>query len=488
MGTSETTAPLYLDPQRVRVARSSGVPNLLFRRLCAAVEALVDGIACWVGTMGSFWLDYALFGNVRAHQWSRDTIAISTLAAVMVVLIFNRDRAYRSAGSLLQIRETERAISLSAQLVMLLLMFAFLLRLSLPAGALAIDFVLLPPLLILEKRLLGAAARRLYGRGFGMERVAVYGGGDTARRVVTSLLNSPHLGMHPVVVIDDDPSVHREFVAELGYRRPRSIPIRSGPLSASALASSGCSLLVVAATNLSPDRLTEISYAAKVAGARVAYVAVGMEEGHPWTESMEMDGLLLTSMSVPRTPWLYGLAKRVFDIVFSCLVLLVSGPFLLGIAIWIRLDSPGPILFTQTRVGQNGRTFKMFKFRSMRIEASQYEASPTDPSDGRITRAGRFLRRTSLDEIPQLLNVLTGDMSLVGPRPEMPFIVESYTERHRQRLHVVPGITGLWQLSADRHFQIHENIQYDLYYIQNRNFVIDLAILIHTAFFAMNGI
>jgi lipopolysaccharide/colanic/teichoic acid biosynthesis glycosyltransferase len=161
---------------------------------------------------------------------------------------------------------------------------------------------------------------------------------------------------------------------------------------------------------------------------------------------------------------------------------------LIAITIWIRMDSPGPALFVQTRVGRNGRPFNMFKFRSMRTDSPQYQESPTASSDDRITRAGRFLRRTSLDEIPQLFNVLFGDMSLVGPRPEMPFIVECYTELHRQRLQVVPGITGLWQLSADRHFQIHENLQYDLYYIQNRNFVMDLAILIHTAFFAMNGV
>jgi lipopolysaccharide/colanic/teichoic acid biosynthesis glycosyltransferase len=101
---------------------------------------------------------------------------------------------------------------------------------------------------------------------------------------------------------------------------------------------------------------------------------------------------------------------------------------------------------------------------------------------------GRWLRRTSLDELPQLINVLKGDMSLVGPRPEMPFIVARYNANHRQRLSVVPGLTGLWQLSADRAFLIHENIQYDLYYIRHRCFFMDLAIVLHTVLFAMKGI
>ena len=99
-----------------------------------------------------------------------------------------------------------------------------------------------------------------------------------------------------------------------------------------------------------------------------------------------------------------------------------------------------------------------------------------------------MLRRTSLDELPQLFNVLAGSMSLVGPRPEMPFIVEQYNDTHRQRLQVKPGLTGLWQLSGDRAFRIHENIEYDLYYIQRRNFFMDLAIVLHTVVFAMRGI
>jgi len=118
----------------------------------------------------------------------------------------------------------------------------------------------------------------------------------------------------------------------------------------------------------------------------------------------------------------------------------------------------------------------------------QYEFSPQSPNDPRITRVGRFLRRTSLDELPQLLNVLQGSMSLVGPRPEMPFIVESYSDKHRQRLCIKPGLTGLWQLSGDRAFLIHENLEYDLYYIQNRNVFMDLAILLHTSIFATRGI
>jgi lipopolysaccharide/colanic/teichoic acid biosynthesis glycosyltransferase len=130
----------------------------------------------------------------------------------------------------------------------------------------------------------------------------------------------------------------------------------------------------------------------------------------------------------------------------------------------------------------------MLKFRSMYIDAPKYGRSPETAGDSRITPAGRFLRRTSLDELPQLLNVLAGDMSLVGPRPEMPFITDNYTALESRRLSVPQGLTGLWQLSGDRKFSIHAAIEYDFYYIENRGVFLDFAILLHTLFFAMKGL
>src|SRR5207248_5747904 len=148
-------------------------------------------------------------------------------------------------------------------------------------------------------------------------------------------------------------------------------------------------------------------------------------------------------------------------------------PLMLCLALAIYIESGRPALFVQTRIGKNGRPFNLYKFRTMRVDASAYDYSPVTPEDPRITRIGRWLRRISFDELPQLLNVIRGDMSLVGPRPEMPFIVQQYTPLERHRLPVSPGITGLWQLSADRAFLIHENIEYDLYYLRNQNFCMD---------------
>jgi lipopolysaccharide/colanic/teichoic acid biosynthesis glycosyltransferase len=189
----------------------------------------------------------------------------------------------------------------------------------------------------------------------------------------------------------------------------------------------------------------------------------------------------------PIAPLHYTVAKRIVDLSGASLLLALLAPLLLLIAALVWLDTPGPVFFIQKRVGRGGELFDMYKFRSMHITAPRYDFSPTRSSDPRITAMGRVLRRHSLDELPQLINVLVGNMSLVGPRPEMPFIVRSYDERQRQRLQVVPGITGLWQLSPARGLPIHENIHYDLTYIQNRTFLMDLAILIQTPIRALRG-
>jgi lipopolysaccharide/colanic/teichoic acid biosynthesis glycosyltransferase len=288
-------------------------------------------------------------------------------------------------------------------------------------------------------------------------------------------------------VITHDDSLDGERMPEMGYRRRRSVPVQRGPITSALLASCQCSTLIVALPNLSSQQIATAVDAANQAGSRVLFLSATELQEQKWTESMDVDGLSLTPMleSFERRP--YSVAKRMVDLIGSSLLLVLFAPLFFLIALFIKLDSRGPVLFVQDRVGRNGELFKMYKFRSMHKGTPQYELSPTTPFDPRITRIGRFLRRCSLDELPQLMNVFLGDMSLVGPRPEMPFIVQIYTSEQRQRLQVIPGITGLWQLSADRAFLIHENIQYDLYYIRNRGFFMDVAILIHTLFFAMRG-
>jgi exopolysaccharide biosynthesis polyprenyl glycosylphosphotransferase len=195
--------------------------------------------------------------------------------------------------------------------------------------------------------------------------------------------------------------------------------------------------------------------------------------------------------------------KRASDIVISALVMILTSPLWLIIAIIIKLDSKGGILFTQERIGMDGRRFLFYKFRSMREGADEKmhreayqknirglaEANAGDAEnpvfgkvkdDPRVTRIGKFLRRTSLDELPQFLNVLRGEMSVVGARPPIPYEVEEYGVRHRRRLDMKPGITGLWQVSGRNRLTFEEMVQTDLYYIENWSIWLDLKIILLT--------
>jgi lipopolysaccharide/colanic/teichoic acid biosynthesis glycosyltransferase len=194
-----------------------------------------------------------------------------------------------------------------------------------------------------------------------------------------------------------------------------------------------------------------------------------------------------TECNAALRPWGCS-AKRACDIAVSTFLVLLLLPLFGTIAVLIRLDSPGPVLFRHRRVGKGGKEFVLWKFRSMRSDVPLYQPSPTSAADRRLTRVGRVIRRFSLDELPQLLNVMAGDMSLVGPRPEMPFIVFGYSEIERARLGAKPGITGLWQISPARALPIHKNLQYDFHYIQHQNMFLDCAILLRTITSVIHGI
>jgi Undecaprenyl-phosphate glucose phosphotransferase len=201
---------------------------------------------------------------------------------------------------------------------------------------------------------------------------------------------------------------------------------------------------------------------------------------------------MLDLTSTPADLLDYALLKRVFDICFSGLVLLVTSPLMGLITLLIRMTSPGPIFFTQERVGLNGQPFRMYKFRTMSTSSSSdSDTLWTSEADPRKTVFGSFLRRTSLDELPQFINVLKGEMSVVGPRPERPHFVQQFQKEvgrynHRHCLRV--GITGWAQVNGWRgDTSIEKRIEFDLYYLQNWSFIFDLRIIVMTVFSALIG-
>jgi lipopolysaccharide/colanic/teichoic acid biosynthesis glycosyltransferase len=186
----------------------------------------------------------------------------------------------------------------------------------------------------------------------------------------------------------------------------------------------------------------------------------------------------------------YLVSKRILDIVVSLTALIVAAPILLACVVAIRLETPGPVMFAQKRTGRSGRRFPMWKFRTMVANAEELKAElahlnilpPPDfkiPNDPRVTKVGKFLRATSLDELPQLFNVLRGDMSIVGPRPTS-FPASSYELWHTQRLDVAPGMTGLWQLEGRNATTFDERLRLDVQYIRHMSLGQDLRLMART--------
>jgi exopolysaccharide biosynthesis polyprenyl glycosylphosphotransferase len=320
-----------------------------------------------------------------------------------------------------------------------------------------------------------AALRR---HGVGRARQLVVGGGAGAQRLIRSIERAPQLGYVVVGYVDDQPSL------DGGYWLGRLASTEA------VIAREKVDEVIIAGRSLAHPQIMDLLALCRARGVRLkllpdtyelALTQVALEQigGHPL--------LRLTERRLHADDRL----KRLLDLAIAGATLLALAPLLLVIAAAIRLDSPGPIIFRQTRVGRGGRHFTLYKFRSMvvdaeaRLAALRHRNEVDGPifkmrDDPRVTRAGRWLRRASLDELPQLVNVLLGDMSLVGPRPAVPSEVAQYAEWQRARLEAIPGITGLWQVSGRSHLSFEEMVRLDIEYVERRSFLLDMAILLRT--------
>lgn len=409
---------------------------------------------------------YTLLEPARAVHYAPSTIWLAAGSfALLFVFLFDRHGGYLPCVSLLAIRETERILRVTLQAFSVALVAAYFSLVSPSRLALGLVVALVPLFVTLEKWESHRLLRRLRSRGYGTRRAVILGTDSAARRIYTALVGSPKFGVEPVAFIDESAGQAPAQIYECSYHREHSARVISGPLCPEIFRLLNASVLVITSPLQDREAMRLTLTAAADAGV-TTYFAPGefIEPGY-WLNYSELDGIMLAQLSRGTTRTVYDFGKRLLDLVGSSVLMLLFAPLAALIAGLVKLSSPGPIFFRQERVGEEGLLFLIYKFRSMYVDAPTYGFSPTAGKDPRVTPVGRFLRRTSLDELPQLINVWLGQMSLVGPRPEMPFIVEGYTPLQQQRLAVKPGITGLWQISADRAFLIHENMEYDVYYI-----------------------
>ncbi|RMF82063.1 MAG: sugar transferase [Chloroflexi bacterium] len=326
---------------------------------------------------------------------------------------------------------------------------------------------------------------RLRSQGIGVERVLVIGAGEVGMAVLRSMIARPELGYHPVGYLDDNPErgmVDLGRVKGLGALDNLEEVIRTEQVD----------LVMLTLSWDNRERIMTLMRLSRSAGAQVRVVPDAFQLNLRQVQVENLDGIPLLRID-GHTPFrgTNRLIKRALDVG----VVLAALPFLLVIfaliALAIRLQGGGPVIYQQRRVGENGREFYLLKFRTMidnadKMHKELVEAAGEDPrhpklkNDPRVTKIGRFLRTTSLDELPNLLNVLRGQMSLVGPRPPTPDEVELYEPWHLQRLQILPGITGLWQISGRSDIPFEEMCLLDIYYIENWSVKMDAQILLMT--------
>jgi exopolysaccharide biosynthesis polyprenyl glycosylphosphotransferase len=331
---------------------------------------------------------------------------------------------------------------------------------------------------------LTTVSARMRARGVGIDRVLIIGAGEVGRTVMRTIVARPELGYRIVGLLDDNPE---KGETDIG-------PFRAlGGLDKLPLVlSNECITEVIIALPWSYHRkILSLIAQCERARVRVRLVPDIFQLTLSRVDVDDLGGIPLIGVK-PVTIRGASLAiKRAMDLVLGGLSLIAGLPLMGAIALAIRLDSPGPAVFKQTRIGKGGKEFMCYKFRSMRegAEAEQENLQSLNEASGplfkikqdpRTTRVGRFLRRTSLDELPQIYNVLRGEMSLVGPRPPLPSEVAQYQEWHKQRLEAPPGMTGLWQVSGRSQLSFDEMCLLDIFYIENYSPMLDLRIMLRT--------
>lgn len=342
--------------------------------------------------------------------------------------------------------------------------------------------------LVLWRLLLRFYFQKRGDAGIATRRILIVGAGKMGRELQQQFVRNPHFGMKFVGFLDDDlgkSTGDNPILGTLDHARRLVLDLSIDDV-------------VLALPRQAHERVNQLVTELHDLPIKVWVVPDYFSLSLHRAKIDEVAGIPMLDLRAPALSDYQRLTKRIFDLVFGVILLLPASLLMGLIALLIWLDDPGPVLFRQTRMGENGRLFKMYKFRTMvvgaeemlhLIDAKDEQGRPLHkiPDDPRLTRLGRFLRMMSLDELPQIFNVLQGKMSLVGPRPELPHLVAHYQRWQRTRFAVPQGITGWWQVNGRSDKPMHLNTDDDLYYIQNYSLLLDIKILIMTVWVVLRG-
>lgn len=452
--------------------------DLLHFILLVTLDSLAVYFSLWLGHY--FWV----ISDFRVHHSPPEMEAINIIIVIFIIIAaLVIGGSYRFHHSILNTMKLKDLISSIIIGYLIVLMFSFFTKSIIISRLWALyTGVIVIFAIILERSISDYLWSKFVAKGIKKRRVLIYGAGTSGKRLMKSIRRLPKMNYEVVGFIDDN--------KRKGYKVcPNPVYVLGGLKDLSNIVKKHTiDRLIVALPNVSIEKMKKILAVCETLKLKFKFIPGMHNQPFSHLKIEDFDGIVLFSQKDYTITRTNKFLKRSFDIIFSLIALLLFAPIMGILAILIRKDSPGPVLFRQIRIGYKGEAFIMYKFRSLYEDTPEYAVNPFDSNDSRITKIGKFLRRTSLDELPQFWNVLKGDMSVVGPRPEMPFIVKEYEESHKVRLNAKPGITGLWQISGDRGLPIHENIEHDIYYIENQSLLLDIVIILETVIFAIKGV
>lgn len=448
------------------------------QQLLNQFNVFTDAVAVFLAMLVSYWLRFSLFRGVKGLPFNY-YVWLGVVAAALTLVVFAVAGLYESFRAVRFHVEAGRVAVLELLVALIIMAAMFVLRLGETSRWSVVFFYGIATLLLLGKRVcIRLLLRRYRAMGYNQKRVLLVGHGESAEAYVKRVANDRNLGYQVLGYVADNrkwgklPYCGTYGQLEEIFRREKPDEV------------------VVALPTEEGRWMKKIINACEKDGTKLSVVPsyVKYMPANPQVDSV--NGLPLINLRrIPLDNVGNAFIKRTADIVCALLLIVLTSPLMLIAAIGVKLSSPGPVIFKQERVGKDKKPFYMYKFRSMKVNSSQ-NTGWSKNEDNRKTWFGSLIRKCSVDELPQFFNVLKGDMSLVGPRPELPYFVEQFREeipRYMVKHQVRPGITGWAQVNGFRgDTSISKRIEYDLYYIENWSPAFDLRILLMTVFCMFN--
>lgn len=454
-----------------------------------ALQIIVDAVLINLGFAAAYWIRYRLEWPLSvADEYDIRYISYLPMEALLTVILliaYGMQQIYASRRGRSWLDESFSLLNGTTTGIVLTIVFTYFVpdlsysRVLLPIAAMTIFL-----LLVISRIVKNVVVDQLRKRGIGVKNVLIVGAGEVGRTVIRTIVARPELGYRVSGFVDDDSTKNQ---TDLGRIKALGSLDRLPEL----IAGHEVNVVIITLPWMYQRKILRIVRQCERQSVQVYIVPDLLQTTISQVGIETVGDVPMIGMREEAISHGWRVVKRVVDVIVSLLTLTLGAPFLLLVALLIKVDSPGPVIFRQERLGENEKPFTCYKFRTMRVGAEAEKERLIEKTNGdkrlfklkddpRITPLGRVLRKFRIDELPQFLNVLLGDMSIVGPRPPVPMEVEHYLEWHRRRLDVPAGITGLSQVSGGSDLSFDEWALLDIWYAENWTFLLDLKIMFKT--------